>query len=174
MLVVPLLNDAGLPGNYEFNGFGLVGTMNENFPSGPNIPTDNALNSRTIQVDQQINFVFEWSIVGIFANSLNPNHKFQTELYFEKYGPGELDLVAAGVNPVDVYDGAGTVVSVIPGERSFTAANGNAATVTIPPNTIPVGVYDVVAVIRYLDTANNPIFVAAFAEFGKMNFSANL
>jgi hypothetical protein len=82
MLVVPLLNDAGLPGNYEFNGFGLVGTMNETFPSGPNIPSDNALNSRTIQVDQQINFVFEWSIVGIFANSLNPKPQISNGTVF--------------------------------------------------------------------------------------------
>ncbi len=176
MLVVNLLNDAGNSGNYELRGAGKVGTLDEAFPSGPNIPVDNSLGSRTIQADQAIKFVFEWSVVGTFANSLNPAFKYEVELFFEKFGPGEFDLAAAGIPPVTVTDGSGTVVSNVPGseERSWTAANANAPVINIPAGTIPVGVYEIVAVIRYLDTVGNPKFVAAFAGFGKVNFIANL
>lgn len=172
MLVVPLTNDAGVPGIYEFNGSGLVGTLNEVFPSGPSIPTSNAPGSRTVQVDQQIRFTFEWSIVGTFANMLNPAFNFQAELFFERYGPGEINLTSSGIFPVNVQNAAGTPNG--PFQRDFRVANGNAATINVPANAIPPGVYDVVAVIRMLNTTGTPILLAAFAEFGKINFVANL
>lgn len=123
--------------------------LNENLSPGSPGTAGNVSVSNTIQTDQQIRFNFNWAVNGLFVSLLNPGNKWKLEVFLEMMGPPE----SVSVPPVTIVYGAGGPYS---------------SNVIIPPNTLSEGVYDVVAVLHFLDAASQPQFVAAFAEFGKI------
>ena len=153
-----------LPGIFDFVGSSLVGNAFE-FPSGGSTSGNLAV-TRLIQVDQQIDFQFSWQVAGIFANIINPNSVWEIELFFEQYGPNEI-----ASNPAfrkTLRHGSGT-----PGFNlmSFPGTPANSTTISLASNTLPVCVCDVVAVVRLLQSNGvTPCFLAAFAEYGKIQF----
>lgn len=158
-----------LPGFFDFVGGSQVGNMTEfNSPGG--LTVGNLSQSRLIQTDQVIEFRFAWDVTGIFAHALNQNFLWEIELFLEQYGPGEF-VFPPNVGKTTLAYGSGTpalgnVVS-FPGTGAPTST-----TISIPAGTIPAGVYDVVAVIRLTHPApaSTPCFLAAFAEYGKIQF----
>jgi len=136
------------PGLFELTGGGTV-ILNENLSPGSPGTAGNVSVSNTIQTDQQIRFNFNWAVNGLFVSLLNPGNKWKLEVFLEMMGPPE----SVSVPPVTIVYGAGGPYS---------------SNVIIPPNTLSEGVYDVVAVLHFLDAASQPQFVAAFAEFGKI------
>ena len=156
------------PGFFEFNAAGFVGNMSE-FASVPNpglTPGELSV-SRLIQTDQPVQFLFNWEVAGVFGHAFNPAFIWEVEVILEKYGPTEFDLVLAGVSPTQVTFGSG-IFSPIPFPGTTTYAG---VSVNIPANTITAGVYEAVAVIRLLHPDGvTPCFLAAFGEFGKIQF----
>ena len=136
------------PGLFQLSGGGQV-VLNENLSSSTTGTAGNTLVSNSIQTDQQIRFNFNWAVNGLFVPLLNPGNKWKLEVFLEMMGPTE----SFSIPPVTVAYGVGGPYS---------------SNVIIPPNTLSEGVYDVVAVLHFLDSANQPQFVAAFAEFGKI------
>ena len=159
-----LVSELTLPGLFDFTGTAQVGNLRE-FASPGGFTAGNLIENKLIQTDQQVNFKFEWTVKGIFAHAINPAFRWQIELFFERYGPQEFNL-PGGVQTLNYGSGNFTP----PDEVSYPGTAST--TVTIPGGTIPEGVYDVVAVLRLLHEApdNTPCFLAAFAEFGKINF----
>mgnify|MGYP001019267272 CR=1 FL=1 len=170
MVNVALQSEVTLAPFFDFSGFGQVANLNEG-PSPVFTPGNNALNSRLIQTDQDISIRFQWSVRGVFAHVFNPNAIWRLELLLEQMGPSEFTL-PRGVTTLTygsgtmVGGGVGAVVN-FPG-----AGAPNSTTITIPGGTIPEGIYDVVAVLRLLHPDGTPCFLAAFAEFGKLDFYA--
>ena len=92
-------------------------------------------------------------------------------MLLEKRGPGEFDLGPIGVTTLNYgtgdYAGAGAASTV-----SYPGAGApNSTTITIPGGTIPDGIYDIVVVLRMLhEDGVTPCFLAAFADFGLVDF----
>jgi hypothetical protein len=163
-----LISELTLDGIFDLKGVGKAGNLIE-FGSGGGFTLGNVLEKRLIQTDQRVDFVFEWTVKGMFAHAFNPNFRWRIEVFMERYGPLDFDLGANGIATLNY--GSGDLVA--PDEVSYPGAGApTSTTVSIPPNTIPEGVYDVVAVLRLLHPAGDdtPCFLAAFAEFGKINF----
>ncbi len=136
------------PGLFELTGGGTV-ILNENLSSNPPGTAGNVTVSNTIQTDQQVRFNFNWAVNGLFVPLLSPGNKWKLEVFLEMMGPTE----SVAIPTVTIAYGTGGPYT---------------SNVIIPPNTLLAGVYDVVAVLHFLDSANQPQFVAAFAEFGKI------
>lgn len=164
---VPLISELTLPGAFDFSGIAQIGRMTEQ-PS-PQVPIGNLIENRLVQTDQQVDFYFEWRVKGIFAHIMDPNSKWKLELFFEKYGPGEFAFGPGVGEKTLLYSSGITAGAGLNAEMQYPGLAGS-TTITIPGGTIPEGVYDVVAVLRYLESNNSPCFLAAFAEFGKINF----
>ncbi len=77
------------------------------------------------------------------------------QLFFEKWGQSEFNLGASGTATVNFVPTSGHTYNVV---------------INLPANSIPEGVYDVVAILRLYDGRNQPIPVAGFAEMGKLEF----
>lgn len=169
-LQVNLINEQTLAGFFDFRGVGQVGNLDELASLGGFTAGSNVIGSRLIQTDQQVDFRFQFSVEGMFAHAFNPNFRWRIELYLERYGPLEYNF-PAGLGFVELTYGSGDYVGA--NEVHFPGAGApNSTTISIPGGNIPEGVYDVVAVIRLLHEAGNntPCFLAAFAEFNKINF----
>lgn len=155
-----------LPGYFDIVGNGQIATLTES-PGwgGLTPPVGNLTNNNLIQTNQQIQFKFEWGVYGIFAHMVNPLFEWRIEVFLEKYGPGEFSLGPVG--RLSLPWSAGIVTT--PTQVNF-PGNIGSTTITIPPYSIPEGLYDVVAVIRLHDMPSGlPCFSAAFAEFGKIH-----
>jgi len=151
-----------LPGIFDFTAGSLVGNVVEFAGGGPT--PGNLAQTRLIQVDQPIEFRFKWQVSGIFATLLNTNSIWEIELFFEQYGPGEISLGTTG--KTQVIHGTGTS-----GANTMSFPGSASTTISIPAGTLPVCVCDVVAVIRLLQPNGiTPCFLAAFAEYGKIQF----
>ena len=171
-LTANLISEFSQPGVLDISGAAKFGYASEqnSLNLGMPMPPADLVQSKLIQVDQQVDIYFQWQVKGTVAHALNPAFRWEIELFFERYGGLEFSLP----NPkITLVYGNGNLV--VPDEVNFpgTGPGGlSATTISIPPNTVPAGVYDVVAVIRMLHQAgdNTPCFLAAFAEFGKINF----
>ncbi len=151
-----------MPGLFDFTGVGQVANLNE-LPD--TFPLGNLTNNKLIKCDQPVEVKFDWTVSGIFAHAMDPNSGWKIELFLEKYGPGEFAF-PAGVGDKTVKYNTGTVSGGgLTAQVSFTGV-----TIAIPANTVGEGIYDVVAAIRYLHPDGTPCFLAAFAEFGKIDF----
>lgn len=115
---------------------------------------DAILNNSLIQVEQGVNFGFKWCVEGCLVPLLKCSY-WKIQLHFEKWGEPEFDLGSVGVQKV----------KFVP-ESGYQYYN----VISLRPNTVPEGVYDIVAVIRLYDNAGNPVPVAGFAELGKIQF----
>ena len=111
--------------------------------------------------DQPLQLNFNWGVSGAFPHAINPAFEWRIQVYFEQWGNAEF---AGGPIGTSILNGAG-VPGVPLGQINYSA------TVNIPANTIPPGLYDVVAIIQLYDMPSGlPCFAAAFAEFNKINF----
>ncbi len=165
-LVVGIRSEVTQPGLFDFVGISMIGRMDE-FPSGGGLTLGNVGTSRLVQTDQQVDFRFQWNVSGIFTHTINPAFLWQIEIFLEQYGPDEFSLGATGRKSLAFGTGTPALGNTI----SFPGVAGS-TTISIPPNAIPEGVYDVVAVIRLTHPAPTftPCFLAAFAEYGKIQF----
>lgn len=157
MALVPFLAEQVIsrdPAIFSFNG-GATLTRTE-LGSTSGWPADLSV-ERIVQTDQAVNFGFKWSVSGILLPFINPSSKWHIQIYFEQLGGGEISLGSYSVR--DVAFGPHTH-----GTRTYSEV------LTFPPGVIPEGLYEVVAVIRLMDTAHHPGPVAAFAEMGKVQF----
>lgn len=144
------------PASFRFTGSSVV-TLQE-LPSGgawPDITTDNKL----IQTDQPVNFGFKWTVSGALVSLLSNQNKWKVQLHFEKWGPMEFDANPAGTRLVSFVPVSGHEYNVV---------------ISIPGNTIPEGVYDVVAILRLYDPNGRPLPVAGIAELGKIEYYESL
>lgn len=135
------------PASFQFTGTALV-TSNEGATTGP-WPAD-LTNQRLIQAEQSVYFLFKWTVSGVLVPLLAPGMKWKIQVFFEKWGQSE-----SPVNP-------STIVPYVP-----TSGHTYNAMISIPPNTLNEGVYDVIAVLRLYDSSNNPLPVAGYEEMGK-------
>jgi hypothetical protein len=175
MITVPLASEVILTGTFQIKGKGDVGNLDEfvapPFPVGPGFPPapfphGNVLVNRLIHVDQDWSVKLNWTVGGIMAHAVNPKFKWEVEVLLEQWGKTEFELPEA-TRKTTVDYGTGTP-----------AGSGTALTLTytgvgvrIPAKAIGPGVYDVVAVLRLLEAdGKTPCFLAAFAEFGKVDF----
>lgn len=110
---------------------------------------------RIIQRDQTIDFSVSFDVSGLMQ-SLLAGCKWRVNLYLERYGVQEFALPAAVSQSIRV---------ITPGEATPAAATYNVVFPTIPANTIPEGVYDVVCMVRLLNPGNLPLPVAMFGDF---------
>ncbi len=164
MIIAPISSEQVFPPNiYDISGNGQVSYLTESAGAGGfPVPSGNLTVSNLIMTDQPLQFNFNWGVLGAFAHAMNPNFEWRIQLYFEQWGSGEFAIGPLGATTL--LNGAG-VPGVPLGQVNFTA------TINIPANTIPVGLYDVVAIIQLYDMPSGlPCFAAAFAEFNKINF----
>ena len=175
-MAVPINSEPTLAPYFDINGNANIGnlkqgTLTESLGAGGFSPPDgNTLVNNLIMTDQPIQFKFEWGVGGIFAHMVNPAFEWKIEVFLEQYGPGEFTLGPTGRLTVPWSTGtfSSTTQVNFPGTGS-----PNSTTIYVPANSIPEGLYDVVAVIRLHDAPGMgglPCFVAAFAEFGKIHF----
>ena len=138
------------PAIFRFDG-GAILTSQE-LSSTAQWPSNLAI-ERLIQRDQPMRLGFRWSVSGLLTRFLNPNNKWHLQVFYEQMGGGEITL--GGFSQADV---------------NFVPVSGHqyAHILTFPPNSVPEGVYDVVAVIRFQDPQGRPGPIAAFAELGKV------
>ena len=154
------------PGVFDFVGTSMVGNLNE-LPGAPLTPGNNAVGSRLVQTDQPVQFSFRWNVNGIMTHAFNPAVLWQVEILFERYGPGEFNIGPVG--SIVLPFGSGTLSGTTTTFPGILAPGST--TINIPPSTVPAGVYDIVAVIRLVHPGTLlPCFLAAFAEFGKIQF----
>jgi len=157
MALVPFLAEQVIstnPAVFNFNGGATLTRTELNSTSGW---PENLAVERIVQTDQPVNFGFSWSVSGLLIPFIDPTSKWHIQVYFEQLGGGEIFL--GGYSVKDVPFGPHTH-----GRRAYREV------LTFPANSIPEGLYDVVAVIRLVDTAHHPGPVAAFAEMGKVQF----
>ncbi len=167
MTTAPIISEATLAGFFDFSGIANAGNLVE-FPD-PNAPLGDLVNSRLIKCDQAVNIRFDWTVSGMFAHTMNPNSLWKIQLFLEQYGPGEFSFTPGAGEKTLTY-GSGVVSGGgINAAMTYPGVAGS-TTVSIPANTIPEGIYDVVAAIRYLHPDGTPCFLAAFVEFGKIDF----
>ncbi|MFN0037475.1 MAG: hypothetical protein ACKVUS_20635 [Saprospiraceae bacterium] len=165
---VYLQSEVTLAPYFDFTGTGVVDSSE--LPS-PTFTPGNVANNRLIQTNQDVKFRFDWSVKGYFAHIIDPNSKWRLEILLERMGPGEFAL-PGGVGVKTLTYGSGTHVGTgINQQLNYPGAVGS-TTITIPGGTVPEGIYDVVAVLRLLEPGGAPCFLAAFAEFGKLDFYA--
>lgn len=148
-----------------FNFSGAAGLTQIEGPSTSGPPSVANLDvQRILQTDQYCFFQFQWSISGLILPSLNPNNQWDIQIYFEQLGGGEINL-----GPYSHLDKDMSIVnnSAIP---LTTAGTTYTQYLMFPPGVIPEGIYDVVGVIRMVTPSHQPLWVAAFAELGKVQF----
>ena len=165
-MTVPIVSEVTLAGLFDFTGRGQVANLTE-LPD--TFPTGNLANNKLIKCDQPVALKFDWTVRGIFAHVMDPNSGWKIELFLEKYGPNEFTFPAGVGEKALKYNSGAVSGSGLNAQMSFPGAVGS-TTILIPADTISEGIYDVVAAIRYLHSDGTPCFLAAFAEFGKIQF----
>jgi hypothetical protein len=178
MLTAPLQSEVILAGTFQIQGTCDIGTLTEflapPFPVAPGFPPSpfphgNVATSRLIHTDQPWEVRLNWKVGGILAHAIDPNFKWQIEVYLEQMGGREFSF-PVGVGTTNLTYGSGTPVGaatalaiVYPGTES--------TTVSIPAGIVPSSIYEVVVALRLLEAdGRTPCFLAAFAEFGKVDF----
>ena len=179
MISVPLESEVILTGTFQLQGTGDVGNLDEflapPFPTGGTIPASpfphgNLMVNRLIHTDQPWEVRLNWVVGGIMAHTVNPAFYWEVEVLLEQWGVSEFQLPAA-TRKKTLYYGSGTPSGAGPGQIISYPGTPGSTTVTVPGGTIPPGVYEVVAVLRLLEADGvTPCFLAAFAEFGKIDF----
>jgi hypothetical protein len=175
MIPAKLQSEVILAGVFQLEGKCDMGNLDEffapPFPVGPNIdpspfPHGNVLVNRLIHVDQDWEVKLKFTVGGIMAHAVNPAFKWELEILLEQWGISEYDLPSTA-NKATVLYGSGTPS----GSATALTLTYNNLSVRIPGGTLGPGVYDVVAVLRLLEAdGKTPCFLAAFAEFGKIDF----
>jgi hypothetical protein len=140
------------PTSFRFNGSSVV-TFDELPTSGP-WPA-NLIDEKLIQCEQAVRFGFQWSVSGVLVPLLSNANKWKVQLHFEKWGETEFNIGTNGTATVNFVPVSGHTYNVV---------------ITLPANSIPEGVYEIVAILRLYDQRNMPIPVAGFAELGKVEF----
>ena len=178
MITVPLNSEVILTGTFQLQGTGALGNLSEflapPFPTGGTIPASpfphgNTLVNKLIHTDQPWEVKLNWVVGGILAHAIDPMFKWQIEILLEKWGSTE-DATPAANRITSLYYGSGISSGSGPAQIK-TYPGTSSTTVTVPGGIIPAGVYDVVAVLRLLEADGvTPCFLAAFAEFGKIDF----
>ncbi|MCA0235493.1 MAG: hypothetical protein LCH81_03845 [Bacteroidetes bacterium] len=135
------------PSSFRFTGRALASI--EELPASGPWPSDLS-QTRLIQVEQPINFNFEWQVSGPLVPLLDRNFRWKIQVYFEKWGASETAVAPSITVPYQAVSG-------------FTYRS----TINLPANTLREGVYDVVAVLRLYDGSGRPLPVAGFEEMGK-------
>jgi len=135
------------PSSFRFTGRALA-TVKELPATGP-WPSD-LTQERLIQVEQPLNFHFEWQVSGALVPLLDRGFRWRIQVYFEKWGISESAVAPSAV------------VSYIP-----VSGHTYHAVINLPANSLHEGVYDMVAVLRLHDAAGRPLPVAGFEELGK-------
>jgi hypothetical protein len=146
------------PGSFTMSGRSVV-TIKELPGTGPwpETLTDNKL----IQTDQSVDFGFSWAVSGALLPILAPGCSWRLQLSFERWGAQEFNAPANASVPFGSAVVSGPAVT-----PTYTYHHK----ITIGPNTVPEGVYDIVAVLRMYSPTGAPLPVAGFAEFGKVEF----
>lgn len=141
------------PSSFRFEGDTLVTVAEMAAPAGdwPQQLGDEKL----IQTKQPTNFYFKWKVSGALVPLLSRENRWKIQLYFEKWGQTEFNIGAVGTQTVGFVPVSGNEYNVA---------------ISIPSNTVPEGIYDVVAVLRLADQFGKPLPVAGFAEFGKIEY----
>ena len=122
-------------------------------PSGSGWPSVSPP-ERIFQRDQTIDFTVTFDVSGLMQ-SLFAGCQWRLNIYLEQYGALDFTL------PVVFSEKF----------RTITAAEATPAPVTytlnisIPGNTFPQGVYDLVCMVRLVNPTNLPLPVAMFADF---------
>jgi hypothetical protein len=138
------------------------------FPPSP-FQHGNLIQNRLIHTDQPWEVKLSWTVGGIMAHVVDPRFVWEIEVLLEQWGYNEYQFPPRSGKTSVTY-GSGNVAGSGPGQ-TISYPGSNATTVSIPGGTIPAGVYSVVAVLRLLEAdGKTPCFLAAFAEFGKIDF----
>jgi hypothetical protein len=138
------------PTIFRFDG-GSILTASE-LSSTNEWPADLAI-ERIYQRDQPVRIGFRWSVSGLLVSLLNPANRWHLQVYFEQMGGGEVNLGPYSQANVNFVPTSGHIYNHV---------------MVLPPNSVPDGVFDVVAVIRFQDNLGRPGPIAAFAELGKV------
>lgn len=180
MIQVKLQSEIILPGTFQLQGCGDLGNLSEfvgspdplapaaGFPASP-FQHGNLIQNRLIHTDQPWEVKLSWTVGGIMAHCVDPRFVWEIEVLLEQWGFNEFAFPPRSGKTTVNY-GSGTVAGSGP-TQTISYPGSNATTVSIPAGTIPAGVYSVVAVLRLLEAdGQTPCFLAAFAEFGKIDF----
>jgi hypothetical protein len=181
-MTVALESEVILTGTFQLQGTGDLANLNEfvgtpspfapgpPFPPSP-FPHGNVLVNRLIHTDQPWEVKLNWVVGGIMAHTVNPNFYWEIEVLLEKWGINEYEL-PIGVRKRTLTYGSGIFSGTGPSQIiGYPGTPVNSTTISIPGGTVPPGVYGVVAVLRLLEADGvTPCFLAAFAEFGKVDF----
>lgn len=172
-LQVNLVSEISNPGfatAFEIDGSGLIQSFSET--ESPFSTSGDAVTipNRNVQTDQDIKVKLAWRTKGLFAHAIETDFKWKIEVLLERRGPGEFDLGATGVKTLTY--GSGTYAGLGAGSTvTYPGADANSTTVVIPGGTIPDGLYDIVVVLRmFHEDGTTPCFLAAFADFGLVDF----
>lgn len=115
------------------------------FPVTPNEPT-------IIQCEQESHIHINWTQSGELSSYLC-GLEWRIEVLFEKWGSTEWSP-GAPINP--------RTVRFVQGNYNYNEV------ITIPANTVPEGVYDIVVVLRLQSTTKKPLPLAGFVELDKV------
>ncbi|MFQ5604162.1 MAG: hypothetical protein ACE5HS_12925 [bacterium] len=117
--------------------------------------------SKAIQLDQPWTVDFKWTDEGDFCPLISGN--YTPRIYLEQMGKGEFD---------DSLLPAPSKVKFEIGGSAFTGKNHDYShTVSIPANTVTdPGVYRLVATLTFAGPTGKPAPIAAFADFGLVQF----
>jgi len=154
-LPIPFFSFSGVAGLSQVEGPSTAG-----FPEVLNLDIQ-----RVIQRDQPCKFIFQWSVSGLILPSLNPDLQWDLQIYFEQLGPNEITLGS--------YSHLDKDLSIVNNSNIPLTVAGTtySETITFPANAIPQdGIFDVVGVLRLVNPSHQPLWVAAFAEMGKVQF----
>ncbi len=161
-----LQSELNLPG-----ALAIIGTSNVTILESPGggVP-ENLGDHKLIQTDQAVRFDFNWTVQGWMVSLLNPNLRWELRLYYELLGGGEFNVIATQAPAVLNFGQGGTTNPYPPGT---TSANFNAS-MQVNGNSVPDGIFDIVAVLRLVAPQPFPPApvgpIAAFAEFGMVQY----
>lgn len=140
----------------HISGLAINGTVDivESNPSIPPFPVNTypTGNLQHIRCDQDFQFDFDWTQTGWIGCVLCG--KYKIEVCFEQWNDGEFSPTPSGVAVTTQHGHTVNYTASIP----FSA------------NSVPPGVYGIVACITLCDEMGNPMPVAGFVDLGKVKF----
>jgi hypothetical protein len=142
----PVLPTGSISGSVQY--FELANGI---FPIPPVITNPNPL---SIQTDQNWQVQFNFNASGVFFLFFGAAVRWRCDILMEQYGPGE--------NPASLPS------IILPGVNAL--SNNFTGTINIPANTVPDGVYKMVARLSMLPLASNRVLAAGFEELNLVQF----
>ena len=106
------------------------------------------LNLNAVQTDQTVQITYHWNQSGWLLPFMCGNCDCKFQVFLERMGVAEYGDIPAVVLPFNNAPGSGTAI------------------VTIQPNTVPPGVYRIVACFMLTPSGSNASPCVAFADLG--------